>query len=79
MVELERGGQRQTEKEGEREGGKKKEGKKTDNTEEKQRTKENKCHVFICGFLSFPSPFTQNRPIAELAAARRMVGRVSQE
>lgn len=38
-----------------------------------------KIGIFICGFLIFPSPLIQNKPIVELAAAWRMVGRVSQE
>lgn len=76
----ERGGQRQTDRQRGREGGRKEEGREKNRyTEDKQRTKENKCHLFICGFLSFPSPIIQNRPRAELAAAWRMVGRVSQE
>ena len=45
--------------------------------EEELRTKENKyLHLWT---FHLPSPFMQNRPIAELAAAWRMEGRVSQE
>lgn len=46
---------------------------------EKLRTKENRYLLCICGFHILPSPFMQNRPIAELAAAWRMEGRVSQD
>lgn len=45
----------------------------------KEIEKENRYFLFISGFLVFRSPFIQNRPIDELAAAWRMVGSVSQE
>ena len=48
-------------------------------TEIYKEKNENRYLLCICGFLILPSPFIENRPIAELAAAWRMEGRVSQE
>lgn len=47
--------------------------------EKKLRTKANSHVLFIGEFPTLHSPLTQNRPMIELTAAWRMVGRVSQE
>lgn len=64
---------------GEEKGREREEGERQRCTKRKAEKNENRYLLCICGFLILPSPFIENRPIAELAAAWRIEGRVSQE